>query len=88
MEYRFGGELRPVGVSNIVVPYKAGDRLAEKKFTIYRTQHGPVVRQQDGKWVSFRAMHEPVKALEQSFLRTKARDYKSYKRTLELFANS
>ena len=86
--YRFGGELRPVTVSEITVPYKAGDRLAEKKFTVYRTQHGPVVRRQAGKWVSFRIMQEPVKALEQSYLRTKARDYKSYKKTLELFANS
>jgi acyl-homoserine lactone acylase PvdQ len=86
--YRVGRELRPVAVSEIVVPYKAGDSLAEKKFTVYRTQHGPVLRQQDGKWVSFRSMHEPVKALEQSYLRTKARDYKSYKKTLELFANS
>jgi acyl-homoserine lactone acylase PvdQ len=86
--YQFGRELRPVVVSEIVVPYKAGDRLAEKKFAIYRTQHGPVVRQQDGKWVSLRIMQEPVKALEQSYLRTKARDYKSYKKTLEFFANS
>jgi acyl-homoserine-lactone acylase len=86
--YRFGRELRPVAVSQITVPYKTGDKLAEKKFTIYRTQHGPVVRQQDGKWVSFRIMQEPVKALEQSYLRTKARDYESYKKTLELFANS
>jgi len=86
--YKFGSELRPVVASEIVVPYNAGDRMAEKKFTVYRTQHGPVVRQQDGKWVSFRIMQEPVKALEQSFLRTKARDYKTYKKTLELFANS
>jgi acyl-homoserine-lactone acylase len=86
--YVFGSELRPVTVSQIAVPYKTGNRLAEKKFTIYRTQHGPAVRQQDGKWVTFRIMQEPVKALEQSYLRTKARDYKSYKKTLELFANS
>ena len=86
--YRFGSELRPVAVSEIAVPYRAGNKLAQKKFTIYRTQHGPVVRQQDGKWVTFRIMQEPVKALEQSYLRTKAKDYKSYKKTLELFANS
>jgi acyl-homoserine lactone acylase PvdQ len=86
--YKFGSEMRPVAESEIAIPYKAGDKLAEKKFTIYRTQHGPVVRQQDGKWVSFRIMREPLKALEQSYLRTKARDYKSYKKTMELFANS
>ena len=86
--YRFGSELRPVAVAEIVVPYKTGGMLAERKFAIYRTQHGPVVRQQDGKWVSFRIMQEPVKALEQAYLRTKARDYKSYKKTLEFYANS
>src|SRR6185295_6774439 len=41
--YRFGRELWPVAVSQITVPYKTGDKLAEKKFTVYRTQHGPVV---------------------------------------------
>ncbi len=86
--YKFGKEWRPVTVSEITVPYKNGDRMAEKKFTIYRTQHGPVVRSENGKWVSFRIMQEPVKALEQSYLRTKAADYKSYKQTMELFANS
>src|SRR5947209_9862344 len=86
--YKFGKELRPVTVSEITVPYKNGDRMAEKKFTVYRTQHGPVVRSENGKWVSFRIMQEPVKALEQSYLRTKATDYKSYKQTMELFANS
>lgn len=86
--YKVGTEMRPVTVSEIAIPYKAGDRLEEKKFTVYRTHHGPVVRQQDGKWVSFRIMHEPIKALQQSYLRTKARDYKSYKKTMELFANS
>jgi acyl-homoserine lactone acylase PvdQ len=86
--YKFATEWRPVTLSEITVPYKNGDRMAEKKFTIYRTQHGPVVRSENGKWVSFRIMQEPVKALEQSYLRTKATDYKSYKQTMELFANS
>jgi acyl-homoserine-lactone acylase len=62
--------------------------MAEKKFTVYRTHHGPVVREQDGKWVSVRLMQEPVKQLIPSFTRTKARDYKSYLETMELKANS
>jgi acyl-homoserine lactone acylase PvdQ len=33
-------------------------------------------------------MYEPIKALEQSYLRTKATDYKSYLKTMELRANS
>jgi acyl-homoserine lactone acylase PvdQ len=72
----------------ITVPYRTPQGLAEKKFTVYRTHHGPVVREEDGKWVSFRIMQEPVKTLMQSYLRTKARDYKSYFKTMELRANS
>ncbi len=86
--YRYGSEMRPVAAREIVVPYKTPGGMAEKKFTVYRTHRGPVVRAQDGKWVSFRIMQEPVKALEESFLRTKAHDFKSYKQTMELFANS
>ncbi len=33
-------------------------------------------------------MQEPVKALMQSYLRTKATSYKSYRQTMELQANS
>ena len=62
--------------------------MAEKKFTVYRTHHGPIVREADGKWVSVRLMQEPVKALTQSYMRTKARDYKAFRQTMELHTNS
>ncbi len=47
-----------------------------------------MVREAKGKWVSFRVMQEPIKSLMQSYLRTKATDYKSYYKTMELKANS
>jgi acyl-homoserine lactone acylase PvdQ len=62
--------------------------MAEKKFTVYRSHHGPIVREVNGKWVAIRLMQEHIKALEQSYLRTKAKDYKSYLETMELKANS
>ena len=62
--------------------------MAQKKFTVYRTQHGPIVREADGKWVSIRLMQEPVKALTQSYTRTKAKDYKAFRETMELHTNS
>ncbi len=86
--YKFGDEEKPVTAREIVVPYKTPNGIMERRFTAYWTQHGPVVRELNGKWVSVRLMQEPIKALEQSFLRTKARDYKSYKQTMELKANS
>ena len=86
--YKYGTEERPFKASKIVVPYKSGSGLSQKEFTIYRTHHGPVVREADGKWVSVRLMQEPLKALTQSYTRTKSRDYKAFKQTMELHTNS
>jgi acyl-homoserine-lactone acylase len=47
--YRYGSEERPVTTSTIVVPYKTASGMAKKEFTVYRTHHGPVVREADGK---------------------------------------
>lgn len=86
--YRYGADDRPVTLSRITVPYKTATGKARKDFTIYRTHHGPVVREADGKWVSVRLMQEPLKALQQSYLRTKAKNYKAFKETMELHTNS
>jgi len=86
--YKYGKEQRPVEMKTITVPYKTGAGMAERKFTVYRAHHGPIVREMDGKWVSIRLMQEPVKALTQSYTRTKAKDYKSFRQTMELHTNS
>jgi acyl-homoserine-lactone acylase len=62
--------------------------MQQKEFTTYRTHRGPIVRQADGKWVSVRLMEEPLKALIQSYSRTKARNIDEYKKVMELHTNS
>jgi acyl-homoserine-lactone acylase len=86
--YRYGGEDRPVIATTIRVPYKTDTGMAEKTFTVYRTHHGPIVRETGGKWVAIRLMQEPLKALTQSYTRTKARDYKTFRQSMELHTNS
>ena len=86
--YRYGAEERPLKATKITVPYKSATGMAQKEFTAYRTHHGPIVREADGKWVSIRLMEEPVKALTQSYSRTKARNYKAFRETMELHTNS
>src|SRR5438874_164131 len=86
--YTYGSEERPLTSSTIVVPYKSGGGAASKTFTVYRTHHGPIVREADGKWVSVRLMQEPLKALMQSYSRTKARSYKAFRDSMELHTNS
>jgi acyl-homoserine lactone acylase PvdQ len=86
--YRYGGEERPMTVSTITVPYRTAAGMARRTFTVYRTHHGPVVRSAGDRWVSVRLMQEPVKALIQSYSRTKARDLRAFRETMELHTNS
>jgi acyl-homoserine-lactone acylase len=87
--YKYGSELRPLTRQTITVPYRAADgSMAARTFTVFKTHHGPIVREDGGKWISFALMNRPVAALEQSFLRTKAVDYASFMKVAQLKANS
>jgi acyl-homoserine lactone acylase PvdQ len=86
--YKYGAEDRPVTSRVIKVPYKTDKGMAEKSFTVYRTQHGPIVRAMNGKWVAVAMMQEPLKALTQSYMRTKSKNYKEFAQTMEQHTNS
>ncbi|MCC6319358.1 MAG: penicillin acylase family protein [Gemmatimonadaceae bacterium] len=86
--YRFGPEERPVRTRTIAVPFRSGDSLATRTFTVYYTHRGPIVREGDGKWISVKLMNEPLKALEQSYSRTKAQNLAEYTKTMDLHTNS
>ena len=87
--YRYGNDMRPVTVRDIIVPVRSADgSLAERHFTVYATHHGPIVRAQGDKWIAVALMNKPLEALQQSWLRTKANDYAAYMKVAELKANS
>src|SRR3954463_5290202 len=86
--YRYGSAQRPVTEDKAVIRYRTARGMAQKTFTIFHTHHGPIVREQNGKWVSVRLMQKPLDALIQSFTRMKARNLKSFRQTLELHTNS
>lgn len=86
--YKFGSGERPITVSRILVPFKTDKGQSAKSFAVFRTHHGPIVRQEGEKWVAVGLMNEPVKALMQSYGRTKAKNYAEFKKVMELQANS
>jgi len=86
--YRYGDSLRPVETRRVTVPFRTDSGTAQRTFTVYRTHHGPIVRAVDDRWVSVALMQEPVKALTQSYTRTKARNYEEFRQTMELHTNS
>ena len=86
--YQYGNEQRPLRAVDIALPYKTASGMASKTVKVYYSHHGPIVRAKDGKWVAVKLMNEPLKALTQSFLRTKARNYKEFYRSMDLRTNS
>jgi len=86
--YKFGAEDRVMTARQITVPFRGDSGLSSRTFTVYRTHHGPIVREADGKWIAIKLMEEPVKALTQSYWRTKQRDFAGFKQTMELYTNS
>jgi acyl-homoserine-lactone acylase len=89
LTYRYGGERRPVVSRAVALRFRnPNGTMGERVFTIYRTHHGPIVASKDGKWIATALMWRPVPALEQSYLRTKARDLATYMQVAERKANS
>jgi acyl-homoserine-lactone acylase len=87
--YRYGAACRPVGIRPVAIRYRTGDgRLATRSFATLRTHHGPIVAMDHGRWIAFAMMNKPVEALQQSFLRTKAKDLESFLRVADFKANS
>ncbi len=86
--YKYGEELRPLSSEKVLLAFKSGDKMVTKEFTTYHTHHGPVIANRDGKWISISLMNEPLKALTQSYMRTKASSYEEFNKTMALNTNS
>jgi len=87
--YLYDGQPRPLPTDTLTLRYAGpGGQLLKRRFRTYRTGHGPVVGQAGDKWLTVRLMDAPLAALEQSYLRTKAKDYASYREVMRLNGNA
>ena len=86
--YKYGTGEREMKAVPITLPYKTATGMASKIITAYFSHHGPIVRAANGKWVAVKMMDEPLKALTQSYSRTKAKSYKAFYKNMELRTNS
>ncbi|WP_281990034.1 acylase [Aquimarina aggregata] len=88
LKYAYGDESRDVATSEVTLKYKDRDQIREREFPIYKTHHGPITHMIDDKWVSTALMWSPVKALEQSYTRTKLNGHKAFKQMMNIRTNS
>jgi acyl-homoserine lactone acylase PvdQ len=86
--YKYGEELRPVDSMEVTLNYKSADGLKNKTFMMYRTHHGPITHTNDHKWVSTALMWSPIKALEQSYTRTKKSNHDEFYDMMDIRTNS
>ncbi|UJP63521.1 penicillin acylase family protein [Mongoliitalea daihaiensis] len=86
--YKFGEEWRPLMEKPIALTYKEDGRQFKRTITAYYSHHGPVIREEDGKWVAIALMVEREKALTQSYLRTKTTNHQEFRAIMDLKTNS
>ncbi|MEQ9375130.1 MAG: acylase [Imperialibacter sp.] len=86
--YKYGEEERALEASEVTLKYKDGEKIASKTFTTYKSHHGPIVREEDGKWIAVGLMQDPLNALSQSYMRTKAATYNDFNNNMRLRTNS
>ncbi len=86
--YRYGDESRPVEVSEVTLRYKDGAGMSERTFPMYHTHHGPITHLEDGKWTATALNWDPVRALQQSFIRTKLANHEQFWEMMDMRTNS
>jgi acyl-homoserine-lactone acylase len=82
--YKYGAGLRKIKVSYITLDVTRGNRRIALHFTVYSSHHGPIVRAEGGKWIAVKLLQDPVRALAQSYLRTKTEDYSSFRKIQDM----
>ncbi len=88
IQYKYGEELRDVESIPITLSYKTPEGIKERSFTGYRTHHGPITHKSEKGWVATKIMWDPIKALEQSYKRTKNSNHEEFYSMMNIRTNS
>jgi acyl-homoserine-lactone acylase len=88
MSYKYGDELKPIDSVEVTLNYKINEGIQDKTFMMYRTHHGPITHANNDKWVATALMWSPIKALEQSFTRTKKSNHVGFYEMMDIRTNS
>lgn len=86
--YEYDKILKPVILKKIPIRYLENGVLKTKIFTAFYTNHGPIMAERDGKWVSLKSYNRSMKSLEQSWIRTKSKSFAEYKQAMYIKANT
>ena len=86
--YLYNDTLRPVVTKSIEIRYKSGSGFLNFAFQGYYTHHGPVLAGNQNEWLAVKEYNRSLKALMQSWLRTKANTYSEFETVMDMRANT
>ncbi|WP_016988447.1 penicillin acylase family protein [Flavobacterium sp. ACAM 123] len=86
--YEYNSKLVPVIEKRITVKYLQKGKLIPKEFKTYFTNHGPIMAERDGRWVSLKSKNRNMDGLVQSWVRTKSKGLDDYKKAMDIKANA
>jgi acyl-homoserine-lactone acylase len=89
LSYRYGRAWRPIRQRIVALGVRQPDgTIATRRFTVLATHHGPIIRQEKGRWIAVGMLNSPRAALEQSYLRTRAESLADYLAVSDRKANA
>jgi acyl-homoserine-lactone acylase len=86
--YEYEGAFKEVHQKEITLHYRKDDQVIEKVVTAMYTGHGPVMANYNGQFLSLKSNNRSMTSLIQSWKRTKANSFATYKETMALLANT
>ena len=86
--YEYNGQLKPVIQKEIVLRFLQNGHLETKSIAAYFTHHGPVMAMRNNKWISLKSFNRSTVSLQQSWLRTKAKNFDGFKQVMNLKGNT
>ncbi|HWS60386.1 MAG TPA: penicillin acylase family protein [Flavobacterium sp.] len=86
--YEYDSKLLPVVEKKITINYLENGKLIPKTFNTYFTNKGPIMAKREGKWISLKSRNRSMESLEQSWVRTKSKNFDDYKKAMDMKANA
>ena len=84
LHYSYGAGTRKLRVSHLRIRYSIAGGQGVRDFTVYHSHHGPIVAADHGKWIAVKLLQDPIRALTQSYARTKTTDYRTFRAIQDL----
>lgn len=88
LAYQYNGQEKPVQVKPMTFRYVENGVQKTKTINGLFTHHGPIMTRRNGQWLSMKANNRSMTGLIQSWQRTKATGFESFKKIMELRANT